>query len=310
MKSICFFCHFHNGDMFHIKSFIEEVCSTLKTKIYIAHPNNPIITSDLDVEYINLPVYWNNDYYNDEETIKRHQKHSDILNNCEHTKFIDTEECFYINTWIGGYFSPENEYDGECSLRGFHRMFSLIYDEINSKFGTNLKINSVENYYPFVDYSKFDCKNIDRFLENNQTKKVLVCNGPALSYQTTYNTDMSEILEPLAIENPDKTFVATKKFNTDVKNIVFTNDIIQMKTCDLNQISYLSRFCYLIVGRNSGPFCFTLTKENIDDENKTFLAYGSRETDCLLYNIDIRSTFIFDYFNTVNQLSQSISELI
>jgi tRNA G18 (ribose-2'-O)-methylase SpoU len=66
----------------------------------------------------------------------------------------------------------------------------------------------------------------------------------------------------------------------------------------------------LIVCRNSGTFCFTLTKENIDDENKTFLAYGSRETDCLLYGIDIQSTFIFDYFNTVNQLSQSISELI
>lgn len=310
MKSICFFCHFHNGDMFHIKSFIKEICSKVETKIYIAHPNNPIITSDLDIEYINLPIFWNKDRYSDDETIKLHQKHSDLLSNREHTKFIDTEDCFYINTWIGGYFSPKNEYDGECSLRGFHRMFSMIYDEINSKFGTDLKLSSVQDYYPFVDYSKFDCKNIDNFLESNTNKKVLLCNGPCLSGQSLYNTDMSEILEPLAAENPDKTFIATKKFNTNTKNIVFTDDIIQSQTCDLNEISYLSKFCYLIVGRNSGPFCFTLTKENINDENKTFLAYGSRETDCLPYGIEINSTFIFEYFSEVSELHKTISELL
>ena len=310
MKSICFFSHFHNGDIFHIKSFLKDIILNLETEYYIAHPNNKILTYDIDMEYINIPIFWAKPQDVPEETRKRHENHVNLLVGKEHTKFIDTPDCFYINTWIGGYFSPDNEYTGECSLRGFHRMFSFIYDEINKVFGVNIKIKSVDEYHPFVEYSKFDCSNVNKFIENNEEEKILLCNGPSLSGQTSYNSDMSEIIEPLAEQHPNKIFIATKKFNTPFKNIKFTDDIIKLDSCDLNQISYLSKFCYLIVGRNSGPFCFTLTKENINDENKKFLAYGDRETDCLPYNIDISSTFIFEYFNNIEQLEQTISELI
>jgi hypothetical protein len=310
MKSICFFSHFHNGDIFHIKSFLEDIISNLETEYYIAHPNNKVLTCDMNMEYINIPIFWAKSQDVLEETRKRHEHHVNLLIGKEHTKFIDTPDCFYINTWIGGYFSPDNEYNGECSLRGFHKMFSNIYNEINNVFNVNLNIKSVGDYYPFVDYSKLDCSAIDKFIVENEGERILICNGPALSGQTTYNSDMSEIIEPLAVQYPTKIFIASKKFNTSIKNIKFTDDIIGLDSCDLNEISYLSKFCYLIVGRNSGPFCFTLTKENINDKGKKFLAYGSRETDCLPYGNDIESTFIFDYFNTIDQLSQSISELI
>jgi hypothetical protein len=310
MKSICFFCHFHNGDIFHIKSFLRDITSQLDTKFYIAHPNNSIITADLDIEYINLPIYWAKTQNIPEETKALHEKHVKLLEGKEHTKFIETEDCFYINTWIGGYFSSDNEFNGECSLRGFHRMFTFIYDKINKKFNVNLKVKSVENYHPFVDYSKFNVSNVDKFLSENKSKKILVCNGPSLSGQTTYNTDMTEILEPLASNNQDKIFITTKKITTNINNIISTDDIIKSNTCDLNEISYISKFCYLIIGRNSGPFCFTLTDENINDENKTFLAYGDRETDSLPYGIEINSTFIFDYFSTIKELYNTILELL
>ncbi len=310
MKSICFFSHFHNGDIFHIKSFLREITSQIDSKYYIAHPNSAILTADLDLEYINIPMSWAKPQDVSEETRKLHQHHVNLLVGKEHTKFFETEECFYVNTWIGGYFSPDNEYNGECSLRGFHRMFNFIYDEINKQFGTNLEIKSLDNYHPFVDYSKFNLENIDEFLKNDKNKKILICNGPSLSGQTTYNSDMSEILGPLARNNPDKTFIPTRKFDTEVQNIVFSDDIIKSNGCDLNEISYISKFCYLIIGRNSGPFCFTLTEENINDESKTFLAYGSRETDSLPYGMEINSTFIFEYFSEVSKLYKTISELL
>jgi hypothetical protein len=310
MKSICFFSHFHNGDIFHIKSFLREIISEIDTEFYIAHPNSEILTCDMDLKYINLPLYWSKfaNVYEKNRELNKH--HVDLMVGKEYTKFINTEECFYINTWIGGYFSPENEYTGECSLRGFYKMFSNIYKNINDEFGTNLKLKELNDYIPTVDYSKIDCQKIDNFVEQNILPKVLICNGPALSGQTTYNSDMSEMLIPLAENNRDKIFICTKKFQTHLNNIKFTDDIFKLDRCDLNEISYLSKFCYLIVGRNSGPFCFTTTKENLNDETKTFLAFGSRETDSLPYRMDINSSFIFDYFTNINSLYQTILNLI
>jgi hypothetical protein len=310
MKSICFFCHFHNGDIFHIKSFLKDIMSQIDTKYYIAHSNSEILTCDMDLEYINLPSFCSkfNEVY--EKNRELNKTHVDLLVGKEYTKFVNTDECFYINTWIGGYFSPENEYTNECSLRGFHKMFQNIYENINQEFGENLQLKELNEYIPFVDYSKIDCEKIDSFVEKNPYPKVLICNGPALSKQTVYNSDMSEIIVPLAENNKDKIFICTKKFETESENVKFTDDIFKLDRCDLNEISYLSKFCYLIVGRNSGPFCFTITKENLNDESKTFLSFGSRETDCLPYQMEIDASFVFDYFTTIKNLNETISELI
>jgi hypothetical protein len=310
MKNICFFCHFHNGDIFHVKSFIKDITSKIDTEYYIAHPNSEIITCDMDLQYINIPLSWSKFTEQYQENRKLYEDHVNLLLGKEHTKFIETDDCFYINTWIGGYFGNENEYNGECSLRGFYRMFSKIYEKLNEVFNTNLELGQLNDYLPFVDYSKIDCSEVDKFLENNNNQKILICNGPACSGQTTYNGNMSEIIVPLAEQNEDKTFICTQKFDTELNNIKFSNDIINSNSCDLNEISYLSKFCYLIVGRNSGPFCFSTTYENLNNKDKTFLAFGTRATDCLAYEMDINSSFVFEYFNSVDDLYKSISELV
>lgn len=291
MKSICFFCHFHNGDIYHVREFLIDVSSQLKTKYFIAHGNSHMLTHDIDIEHIDLSTL-------------------SLLSGKHYHKFIDTEQCLYVNTWIGAYFSPDNEYNMECSLRGFHRMFSHIYKVIGETFKIDLNLGNVENYYPSINYKKFDCDSIDEFMSKNTNDKILISNGPALSCQTTYNTDMSEIIEPLSKEYPDNIFILTKKFNTTSSNIKFTDDIINSKTCDLNEISYISKFCKLIVGRNSGPFCFAVTKENINDESKKFLAFGDKPTDCFPYMLDVKSEFVFDYFSSVSDLKKSIIELL
>jgi hypothetical protein len=93
-------------------------------------------------------------------------------------------------------------------------------------------------------------------------------------------------------------------------NVVFTNDIIKSNECDLNEISYLSTFCDIIVGRNSGPFCFASTKNNLKDPNKTFYAFGNKETDCFVYEVDVECKFIFEYFNTLEDIIMSLSLMV
>jgi len=112
--------------------------------------------------------------------------------------------------------------------------------------------------------------------------------------------DMSDLLNPLANKYNDITWLCTKKFNTTESNILFTDDIIkdndlydfnapwhdrQQNNCDLNEISYLSRFCNVIIGKNSGPFVFCETKENFNNPDKTFISFTKWQTESLSHNI-------------------------
>lgn len=287
MKSICFFNHYHNGDLFNSKSFISEIINSIDTKFYYSHSNHPNVLKDLKVEFKELPVV----------------KHN--------IKFFEKEDIFYINTWIGAYFdNPNEDYYGECSIRFLYVMFSKIYKEINQVFGTNLELKQVSSYIPFVDYTKFDISNVDKFLEVEERKKILFSNGPCLSFQCDYTGNMAEMINYFATNNRDKIFIATQKFETSLENVKFTSDIIKVPECDLNEISYLSKFCSMIVGRNSGPFCFTNTNENINDPNKIFYAFGDKETDCIICGLDIESNFIFEYYSSIKQIKESIGELI
>lgn len=288
MKSICFFNHYHNGDLAHSKSFIKEITSNIKTKFYYGHGNSSIVISDLNVQ------------------------HAPVPNIGCYEKFLDTEEIFYINTWIGCYFIGDNgDRTGICTLTYFYNMFDEIYQKINQVFGTNLSLNETkELYLPFVDYSKFDCSKVDEFLSNHKGKKILLSNGPCYSGQCDYVGDMEPIITNIAEQNPDKIFICTHKFNSNLNNIKFTNDIIDFNGCDLNEISYLSTFCDIIVGRNSGPFCFCTTFDNLNNPDKIFYAFGGREVDCFAHGLNISCEFIFEYYTNIEQLNLSISSLV
>ena len=283
MKSICFFNHYHNGDLFHSKGFVKDIISSIDTKFYYAHSMSPIVLSDLNVEHINSP------------------------NISIFTKFENTDDTVYVNTWIGCYDNPDK---CACTLNFNYKIYGEIYEYLNKCFSSNLKLKSIENYFPSIDYSKFNCSNVDFFVESAPQQKVLFCNGPCLSGQSSYTGDMSTIIESCAIKFPEKVFIATYKFATQLKNIKFTDDIIRLNKCDLNEISYLSKFCDLIVGRNSGPFCFCTVDENINNPKKIFYAFGERETHCFYHDVDIKSTFIFENTDDLNVVEISLLELI
>lgn len=295
MKNICLFNHFHNGDIFYGKEFVRQISETIDNKVFYFHSNNLELLADVNVTCKNI---------------------SDLpIEVGERTKFFETENCYYVNIWIGSYFHQGIKYsqdsiDSECTLRFLYTMFSLIYEELNKTFGCDLKLKSIDNYFPIIDYSKFNISNINEYININKGKRVLFSNGPCMSGQCSYDGDMSPIIKTLAEKYSEITFIVTKQIECDLKNIVSTNDIIKVDGCDLNEIGYLSKFCDVVVGRNSGPFCFCTNRDNMNNSNITFYAFGNNVYTSFFYGIELECQFIFEFFNNLESTTKTIDSLI
>lgn len=291
MTKVCFFNFYHNGDLFHSKPFVREVIKTLgKEKVMYAHYKPFDVIQDLEIQTVRLEGM-------DQKTKVLRTKNPDIL---------------FLNTWIGSYF---DKYTGECTLNFNMKMWADIYEEINTAFNKKMKLGPVENYLPYVDYSKCDLSYVKSYLDGDSRPKILLCNGPAFSGQSQYSGDMGEFVRPLATHHPDKTFIITSGIvnENDLPNIVTTDSITQRykrNGGDLNEIAYLSKFCSLIVGQNSGPFCFASTGENLNDTAKTFYAFGHQESDCFPMGIPKKCHYIFENYVNPDQLYNSIKHLV
>ena len=299
MKKIVFFNYAHRGDVFFSRAFVDQIINELKplgVQFYYAHYWGEYLLKDIELEFISLDQIPNVQPQN------------------EHASNFTQGDTIYINTWIGKYFSHSKPRYGQCNLQSiYHLMYFEIFNYISNCLNISLQLKDILYYFPVLDYSKFDIESIDKFIQVENRKKVLFCNGPALSGQCEYNGDMLEIVEHLAEKYTDIIFIVTHKIHLELENVKYTGDIIKVESSDLNEISYLSTFCDIIVGRSSGPFTFANVKENIFDDNKSFLCFGERETDCSPYELNIPCEFIFQKFtigSKLNEIADTIVELI
>jgi len=275
MIRICFFNHFHNGDSFAVKQFMVDLSKKLPGDYSYTHFNHPKILSDLSIPYTQMPDFMvtaNNKWPAHETSFETFIEHDGVL---------------YINTWIGCYIdeiAPVKRgiiaHQFDINWKSYYRVWQSIYSELSSRAGVELSLEpEVEAYYPSIDYSKFDVTGYENFVKKyRRNSKILISNGPALSGQSLTNTDMSDILSDLAANFPKVAFICTKKFETTCENIFFTDDIQERIGSDMNEISYLSTYCDAIIGRNSGPFLFTNTRENL--AKKTFVAFSRDDREC------------------------------
>jgi hypothetical protein len=290
MKNICFFSHGHNGDIAHTKTFLFDIVNQLDIPCFYYHEKNKRLTQDLPLVTlmeISLP---------------------EEIDPFIH-KFIETEDTLYINIWLAPWRIDGSPLFYNINLSSFYNMFTYICEHINSLFGTNVKLKSVDSYFPIIDFNYVEKEKINSYVERSSNKKILFCNGPTLSGQSYYNGDMSGVIKDLSIKYKNIDFIATQKFDIDnlhtfsgpiKKNIYFTDDIIQIRNCDLNEIGYLSTFCNVIVGRTSGPFCFSTIMENYKNPQKIFYMMGQdRKKFCFHGDVKIDAKFIFK--NDINE---------
>ena len=272
MNNIIFYNHWHYGDLFSTRGVVADIKRQLPDKnFYYAHRKNPRAIVDLvetldnvDCEQILSTVnQWN--------------------------RFASDDDTILINTWVGSYMGlwPNTH----PSYVSHHRIFREMYGNIRQNFGINLELSeNVWDYVPEVNYDSYNKSAVDNN-ELLQGNVYLFCNSEVASKQSSMD-NMQKIIEYVADSHKNDTLVATERFETDRQNIVFTSDLFS-DTCDLCDISYLSSKVNLIVGKNSGPFTYANTKQNLLDKNKVFVNFSHKPEDLLPYGLDIGADFRF-----------------
>lgn len=254
---IVFFNHWHNGDIHAARGIIRQIIKKVKqidplTEFIYSHKNSPDLLSDID----NLKY--------DES----------LLNNISHQSGISVlENTVYINTW---YDQQNQKYARQYGILTIDAIFAALNEACQKLWQFSLEELSydMKDFFPIIDYEKFSISQAKQWLENNISEKILVENGLANSNQA-HNFDFNPIIHRLAQENLNKVFILTSKQNyLFPSNVFYSSDIIGKKGTDLNEISFISTYCNTIIGRASGVFTFTLTKNNLFERDIKYLCFS------------------------------------
>jgi hypothetical protein len=164
----------------------------------------------------------------------------------------------YINTWIGQYGAKYLKYD--CSLKSNYLMYCDIYKTLD------INIEPIGFYIPTVDFDKVNKVDFDK-------KCVLVCNNNVHSDQSE-NFNFDPIIDELSNTYKDLLFIMTNDTQLSKENTTIINDMN-----NLLEISYISTQTDIIIGRGSGPYCFSHIQDNMKNPNKTFIALTYKENE-------------------------------
>jgi hypothetical protein len=196
----------------------------------------------------------------------------------------------YINTWVAPWksdFFGNNE----------HANFIILDDDFHE-------------YLPQVNFSKFDLIKCNQYLDRIGNKKlILICNGAQQSTQSSVG-GMSVVIDQLSKANPVYEFLITYKVDVDNGNITYTDDLFGGGVGNLNQITFISKYAGLIIGKNSGPFTYCHTRENLSDPNKTFFCFSHIQQEMLTGAGDYGANILFSNQVTDERIVKLISDVI
>ncbi len=173
-----------------------------------------------------------------------------------------------LNTWLGQNGALD---ENGCSFAA-HKNLAL---KILAQYGvTDI---TEEELLPEIFYDNLSGKEkIHNLLSiTNNRKLVLICNGEVNSGQSD-NIDFFTLINNLSDKYPQFLFITTTPTNILKENVIFIGEYTR-KLPDLLLIGYLSTFCDIIIGRASGPVCYTHTKQNLMNPNKTYISFTVRE---------------------------------
>lgn len=239
---LVFYNNWHNGDVHSTREFIKDIIKKTNFDEYIyLHNNSHKLLKDIE----NLKFNNTDKYCLDNNII------------------LQINDTIYVNVWIGIAYYIEDI--GVPTIKSYYTLFTYIYKKLN----INLEI--LDYYVPEIDYEKYDIDEIKFFLNSSNKRKILIDNANFKSYQSN-NFNFIYIIDKLVNEFKDIDFILTNSENKIITdNVFYTSDIIKTQYGDLNEISYISTFCNIIIGRSSGPYNFSVVKKNINDYNKTYI---------------------------------------
>lgn len=245
LNSVTFFNNCNNGDVHVSRTFVRDLTSKVIAREYrYAHKNSPRLLLDQPWLKIIPP-----------------QDYPDV-------EVARTGDDVIINTWygcMGGRFNIH-----WCHFDSLWNLFRAAYDHLLLPMPQN-KVD----FLPKIDYSAFYLEGVNRFFHMRGKKpSILVVNSACHSNQAT-NFDMSPAIAELSRRYPTYDFLVTDRCPATGPNIFYTPDIIGLQGSDLNENSYISTKCKMIIGRSTGAFTFSLTKDNLLDPNKIFVGISN-----------------------------------
>lgn len=249
IKKIIFINNNNRGDVHVNRGFLRPIINKVisiypDSKFYYSHRH----CSDLLSDVPNLEYY-----------------QPGLLEVFSYTKDINFEyhimnDTVYINTWYNC------RHTAACGI-SFDNLYASFDSICKALWGFSLKEISLNaaDFYPIIDYSAFYISEAQKWLSINANKKIFVSNNLTLSGQSN-NYLMAPIIIEVARNNKDKIFILSNEAPNLAlpSNVIYSSDIIKKPIpYDLNENSFISSHCDVIIGRSSGAFTFAVTRDNL-----------------------------------------------
>jgi hypothetical protein len=248
-NTIIFRNYFNNGDLHVVRSFIKYVKDLNEYNLKLNHPQSIKTLADL-----NIPLYWG-----------KNQKYKTFDNRGYNIDY----GCLIINTQ---YLAFNGEYFRKYSatIQTLWCIFDRIFKEV---FKIDIPTN-LELFIPKINYHypQYETTNIDKMLHNSYDKRILICNNDFGSAQAI-NFNFDDVIKFLSNTYKNYGFYITNNTNVKNDNVYYVGDYV--KEHNLNEISYLSTKCDILIGRNSGPHTFCYVKENLLNPIKKFVSFSA-----------------------------------
>ena len=312
MKNIKFYNDGHHGDIFFSRPFIKQIITNNLHK-FTSFEFYSKCHRDLTLDIPNLNVK----QFCDDPIL------SNLLqtNNIVDKDFFEIDNSIYINTWAARQHCKYVQKDfSKFSFEGFYDSFlntvknyELEYPEKKS----NLFQNNFD--YSFYENSRFEkIKNLMKEFQNKT--KILICNNDFFAGQSQhYNYE--NLLNNNNLKKDCVIFLTNYSDLIDKKdNLFFVSDIIDgekfhsniknwhiKNKSDLIEISFISNFCDIIIGRDSGPFEITKNYNNAMNDNKVFISLCIHNTNHCWYDDNLCNYY---RFNNVGEYDNIIKKFI
>lgn len=237
----------NNGDVHVARSYIQDIANKYSGEVYYAI--KPSFSSPLLSDISNIKQY-----FVSEEFMR------DIL----HQSIVIQNDITYINTWFcqldGKYFKQTQTEN--CNFTILYAIFTDVYKHLS------LELDEYLNYIPKIDFQNLELDEQKRLIDQTSKFKsrILICSSDVKSGQAP-NFDFTIPVDLLSAKYKDCCFLLTRSLDIKKENV------IDISHYSLNQIAYISQYCNVIVGRSSGPYVFSIIKENVFDETKTFVCF-------------------------------------
>ncbi len=257
-KTVVFYNELHNGDIHMSRPYIMDMMQIMgDNDYYYYHKNNPKILSDIE----NL-------------------KSIPDLNLLQSP--IDVKICTWIGkfSWDdkGNFFSP---FYG-CNFPSYYEVMKKVYHGL----GIADKMKPIADYVPTINYNQYSIENIKNYFTKNTQRNILICNNKVSSGQAP-NDPMNSMIMQLACSFANMNFIISNKNDLEEilekDNIIYAKDIIKDDSIDfdMNEISYIGSQCDVIIGRSSGPYVFSITKETV--HTKQFICFCNSIVDAWMF---------------------------